>query len=375
MTKVGQYNGDVPPKKTTTTPQTSSTTSNYQNAFEAWQKQQQAEFEAFQQQQNGKFEGFQQQNAEYNSFQENMYSQYENFTRSNTQGSNTVQASGQYNLSEYSTGAPEGTMLVAQPAKQAPTTGGIYAEYDKDTGNSITYNRNDNTITTRNSSGEIISVTDFDGKPITPESEPAKTTQPATTTTQTDQNQATSSSNEKKHVADFMEGISNETKEYLKNNEDFTAKSDEYINLAFEKNELQSKLASAKEALQNAKTTFDNTSYSDYDAKSVAQENYYNAMSNVKDLQNQIMGIERSQKILMKNMLEYTQTIENWQDGNQVEHTSSGTGIGVQQRVYTCITLPNGEKGYEWNGKQFPLAPNGMPAPEYKPEIHDSIVF
>ena len=365
MTKIGQYNGDVPPKKTTTTPQTSSTTSNYQNAFEAWRNQQQ----------NGKFEAFQQQqNAEYNSFQENMYSQYKNFTSSNTQGSNTVQASGQYNLEEYSTGMSEGTMLVAQPAKQAPTTGGIYAEYDKDTGNSITYNRNDNTITTRNSSGEIISVTDFDGKPITPESEPVKTTEPATTTTQTDQNQASSSSDKKTHMADFIKGIKNETKEYLKNNKEFTAKADEYINLEFEKDELQSKLASAKETLQNAKTTFDNTSYSDYDAKSVAQENYDNAMSNVKDLQKQIMGIERSQKVLMKNMLEYAKTIENWQDGTQIKVTSQATGRGVQQKVYTCITLPNGEKGYEYNGKQFPLAPNGEPAPEYNEEL-DNMVF
>lgn len=72
---------------------------------------------------------------------------------------------------------PKETVLQAQIAK-APETGGVYAEYDEETGGSTVYDKNKNTITKYDADKNVISVTDFDGNPVTLKEEPTAPTQP-----------------------------------------------------------------------------------------------------------------------------------------------------------------------------------------------------
>ena len=66
---------------------------------------------------------------------------------------------------------------------------------------------------------------------------------------------------------------------------------------------------------------------------------------------------------MYNKMIPYANTVNNWQDGAKVEYVSQDARF--ENRVYTCVTLPSGEKAYEYNGEYFTLAPNGEPSSEY----------
>ena len=116
--------------------------------------------------------------------------------------------------------------------------------------------------------------------------------------------------------------------------------------------------------LEKAKTNYDKIPEGDFNTKYTAEKRLYAAENLVRNIEFELMSAEEEQNILMYNkMIPYANTVNNWHDGAQVEYFSQRAG--VSNRIYTCVTLPNGEKAYEYNGEYFSLGPNGEPSSEY----------
>lgn len=353
MTKIGQFSSDVPPERSDSTDRRRPTEQREVNIHE--------EYRQFQTDASKKFERYRENILkELNTYENTWTYGLDRFTGNTETGLEASSASSGLEMATFD--------IKANTGIEPPSTGEIYSEYDEETGITTTYDRNQNKITQTNRDGEIISVKPMGTPNVTIEAptDTPPTPVQAPTTAPPD--------NEKLHMADFMSNISDKTKEYLKNDQTFTVQSNEYIRLDDEKQTLKGELASARRILESAKENYENTSYNNFEAKYNAQQTYMNAIETVQNLQYQIMNIENSQKILTKHMVQYAQTIENWEDGTQIKVTSQTTGRGTYERVYTRETLPSGEKVYTWNGQQFPLAPNGDPSPEFIAEL-DNIVL
>lgn len=166
-------------------------------------------------------------------------------------------------------------------------------------------------------------------------------------------------------VVDYITGLSDETKAYLSNSEQFKGFEEEYTTLLAFQFENEQKLASKKEALLAAKEKFENTSYSDFEAKSAAQEEYFKAQKEYDTILGNIYGAEKESSEVMKNIISYASTINNWKDGVVIVGNRHSIGTGqpnVYNREYTCVTLPDGQKAYAAEGKLYQLEADGSPS-------------
>lgn len=180
-----------------------------------------------------------------------------------------------------------------------------------------------------------------------------------------------SSSANDMRLADCFEGLSEEAKNYLNNDPQFKAMEQQYIKfLAFEAANLK-ELPLKQQAEDAAYAKFKNISDADIEAKSAAKAEYFAAKREREEIEANIYfaqeGKEKQQ--LMKNINGYVKTINNWKDGTvriDNHQVFSGTS-NVFNREYTYVTLENGQKAYEYNGRYYQLRDNGDPA-------HDKII-
>ncbi|MBR3889470.1 hypothetical protein IKJ53_03050 [bacterium] len=166
-------------------------------------------------------------------------------------------------------------------------------------------------------------------------------------------------------LTDYISGLSKETVEYLNNSEQFKGFEKEYTTLLAFQFENKQKLPSKKEALLAAKEKFENTSYSDFEAKSAAQEEYFKAQKEYDTILGNIYGAEKESSELMKNIISYASTINNWKDGVVIVGNRHSVGTGqpdVYNREYTCVTLRDGQKAYAAEGKLYQLEADGSPS-------------
>ena len=189
----------------------------------------------------------------------------------------------------------------------------------------------------------------FPQKPVTTESAPVDTT---------DKSEGTPK------LTDYITGLSDEAKTYLNNSEQFKGFEKEYTALIQFQLIKEQELPGKQEALLAAKQKFEKTPYSDFDAKSAAQKEYFAAQKEYDDVLGSIHGAEKDSAELMKNILSYASVINSWKDGTVIVSNRQSVGTGqsnVFNREYTRVTLPNGEKAYESNGKYYQLNEQGLP--------------
>ena len=189
-------------------------------------------------------------------------------------------------------------------------------------------------------------------KPVTTESAPVDTT---------DKSEGTPK------LTDYITGLSDEAKTYLNNSEQFKGFEKEYTALIQFQLIKEQELPGKQEALLAAKQKFEKTPYSDFDAKSAAQKEYFAAQKEYDDVLGSISGAKKEASEMIKNIISYTNTINNWKDGKiiVVNRQSVGTGqSNIYNREYTSVTLPNGEKAYEYGGKYYQLDADGYPNPD-----------
>ena len=166
-------------------------------------------------------------------------------------------------------------------------------------------------------------------------------------------------------IVNYITGLSDETKTYLNNSEQFKGFEEKYIKLLAFQYENEEKIPSKKEALLAAKAKFENASYSDFEAKSAAQKEYFNAQKEYDTVLGNIYNAKKESSELMKDIISYASTINNWKDGTVIVGNRHNINTGkpnIYNREYTCVTLPNGQKAYAADGKYYQLEADGSPS-------------
>lgn len=166
-------------------------------------------------------------------------------------------------------------------------------------------------------------------------------------------------------VADSMSGISDETRDYLNNNQQFKEFEQEYISLLKFQNKQKALLPEKEAALQAAKRKWDTTPYADTQAKSVAEEAYYKAMKEHDDVEAMIYYAEKDMKDKWSDMDSYAMIINQWKDGEIVTGSRQTVGLvdceSINNKKFKMVTLSDGRKAYESDGKFHALQKDGWP--------------
>lgn len=172
------------------------------------------------------------------------------------------------------------------------------------------------------------------------------------------------SQNGKPKIIDFIDGISEDTKTYLNSDKQFLGYQDELMGK--EKHILEQKtiLQEKHKELLAAKAKFDDIPYSNYDEKASAEEEYRITMSAYEAVKGDIYGTAKDAEKMTENLLSYVSVINNWKDGTITDYNLQGTGNVFVKMQFKSVTLPDGRKAYEADGKYYALRSDGMPDPE-----------
>ena len=164
--------------------------------------------------------------------------------------------------------------------------------------------------------------------------------------------------------ANFVRGISQDTKDYLNSDQIFEQSELAYMDAILSSENLAKEVSEAKAALQNAKAKLDQIPGNDFAAKKQAYFDFYQAQNVLTSKQETLKGANAKKEYIEDSMLSYATKIDNWEDGKtfDVHKKVVLNGVPVFERhgEVKQITLENGQKAYELNGEEiYPLAMDG----------------
>lgn len=166
----------------------------------------------------------------------------------------------------------------------------------------------------------------------------------------------------------MMKHLSDDTKAYLEKDSKFQATEQLIAESIEQRNKHKATIPDLKQQYIDAEKEYKAlVRAGDFDAAQQAQDKYYNAQN---DYQSAVIVLEVMDDAIDKasqNAFAYATTIERWEDGDIVKFTREAVGHpeidNVYNKEFKMVTLSNGQKAYESEGKYYQLADDGLPNP------------
>ena len=165
-----------------------------------------------------------------------------------------------------------------------------------------------------------------------------------------------------------MKHLSPETKAYLEKDSQFQAAEQSIQDAISQRNTHKATISDLKQkCVETEKEYKALVKAGDFEAAQQAQDRYYNAQN---DYHSAIIILEVMDGAIDKasqNAFAYATTIERWEDGDIVKYTREAVGYpeidNIYNKEFKMVTLSNGQKAYESEGKYYQLADDGLPNP------------
>ena len=166
-----------------------------------------------------------------------------------------------------------------------------------------------------------------------------------------------------KSFADFLGiNLSDETKEYLQNDEQFQQIEAEIFDTYASMAEAREQMEASQKAVDEAVAKYDKAITPA--AKEKAEQELAKAKNELNAQKDNYDSIDKEFSTKFREAAIYAKSIETWQDGKSVAYEKSVSINGNLRSVrqeYVATTLPNGQKAYECDGKYYALDAKGYP--------------
>lgn len=166
-----------------------------------------------------------------------------------------------------------------------------------------------------------------------------------------------------KSFADFLGiNLSDETKEYLQNDEQFQQIEAEIFDTYASMAEAREQMEVSQKAVDEAAAKYDKAKTPA--AKEKAEQELAKAKDELNAQKDNYDSIDNEFSTKFREAAIYAKSIETWQDGKSVAYEKSVSingRIGTVRQEYVATTLSNGQKAYECNGKYYALDAKGYP--------------